>query len=310
MDRARWRDRAAMSALLLTAMISTAVTPTALSAGLRPQDPVAVDCLTVTPAAAARAALVSPNARAATVGVQAQVDRRGELTGRVIQAQSRAGSPLSIVLPAESFVGPAVGDLIVYTRHKAGASEVRALNLANGCDTRLAAPTEIVRSAVIDPTAASVYVHSVTRDARADAGVVRYDLVTGRPARILPPLRPPAGFGPIFATSLKWSLTGDNLGVQSCGFSRCLTRVADVTTGAIATFDRPGQGAFIGLTTGQLLTFADCPGQPCAVLSTDVASGAVWVIAEEAYSAEIQSDGRARTVLTIETPAGLEEVTL
>lgn len=308
MDRARRRDRAALPALLLTAMMSTAVTPAAISAGLRPASPV-VDCRTVTPATAARAAQASLNARAATVRVRARLHGRGELTGRVVTAQSEMGLPLSIVLPAESFVGPAVGDLIVYTRHSTGGgSEVRALDLSNGCDTRLAAPPEIVRSALIDPTAASVYVHSVTRAGRVDAGVTRYDLVNGKPATVLPPFRSPEGFGPIFATDLRWGLGTGALAVQSCGFSRCVTRVAEVVTGQIATFDRPGQGAFIGLTPRHLVTFAACPGLPCPVLSTDVVTGVVTVIAEEAYSAEIQSTGPGGTVIKIETAAGPVEV--
>lgn len=309
MDRARWCDRATLSAFLLIAMMSTAVIPAAMSAGLRPAAPGAVDCLTVTPATALHASLTTTNQRAATVRVQAQLAGRGELTGRLITAQSAAGTPLSIALPVESFVGPAVGDLIVYTRHSTGTgSEVRALNLANGCDTRLAAPREIVRSALIDPTAESIYVHSVTRAGRADAGVTRYDLITGKQATVLPPLRTPEGFGPIFATGLRWGLGTGALAVQSCGFSRCLTRVADIATGQIATLDGLRQGAFIGLTPRQLVTFAACPGLPCAVLSTDVATGAATVIAEEAYSAEVQLTGPEGTVVKIETSAGPVEV--
>jgi hypothetical protein len=309
MDRARWRDRAALSALLLIAMMSTAVTPAAISASLRPAAPAAVDCRSVTPAAAARAALASTNARAATVRIQAQLARRGELTGRVMTAQTTAGAPLSVVLPAESFVGPAVGDLIVYTRHSAGrGSEVRTVNLATGCDTLLASPPEIARSAVLDPAASAVYVHSVTRAGRADAGVVGYDLATGKSASVLPPLRAPEGFGPVFATDLSWDVDGRSLAVQSCGFSQCLTRVLDTASGAIATMDRPGQGGFIGLTRTHLLTFAGCPGLPCAVLSTDVVTGSVSVVADEAFAAELQPTAGGAAVLKIETSAGEVEV--
>jgi len=309
MDRAQWRDRAALSALLLIAMSSTAVTPAALSAGLRPPAAASVDCRTVPPAAAARGALASQNTRSASVRVQAQVARRGELTGRVLTAQGSAGAPHSIALPVESFVGPTVGDLIVYTRHSAATgSEVRALNLANGCDIRLATPTEIVRSAVMDATATSVYVHSVKRGSRADAGVVRYDLVTGRPDTLLPPLSAPEGFGPIFGTDLRWDVGDDTLAVQSCGFRRCLTRLVDIGTGEVTTFDQLGQGAFIALTSEHLLTFADCPGMPCAVLSTNLASGSVSVVAEDAYSAAVGTTGAAGTILVINTAAGQMEL--
>lgn len=309
MDRARWHDRAALSALLLIAMMSTAFTPAAMSAGPRPAAAADVDCRTVTPAAAVRAGLGEPNALASTVRKHAQVAGRGELTGRLLTAQSTAGSPLSVALPVESFVGPVVGDVVAYTRHSVGGgSEVRALNLANGCDIQLAAPPEIVRSALIDPAATSVYVHSVTRSGRADAGVVRYDLVTNKSTTMLPPLRVPEDFGPIFATDLRWDAAGAALAVQSCGFSRCLTRVVDIASGGTATFDRPGQGGFIGLSRTHLLTFADCPGLPCAILSTDVVSGSVSVVAEEAYGAEIQSTAVGSTVIKIETSAGQVEV--
>lgn len=309
MDRARWRDRASLSALLLIAMLSTAVTPAALSAGLRPPAAAAVDCQTVTPAAAARGALAAQNARTASVRVQAQVARRGELTGRILTAQSTAGTPLSIALPVESSVGPTVGDLIVYTRHSAvTGSEVRALNLASGCDVRLATPTEIVRSAVMDATASSVYVHSVKHGSRADAGVVRYELVAGTWDTVLPPLTAQEGFGPIFGTDLRWDVGGGVLAVQSCGFRRCLTRSLDIGTGEVTTFDRAGQGAFIALTREHLLTFADCPGLPCAVLSTNVANGSVSVVAEDAYSAFVKATGAAGTVLVIETAAGQMEL--
>lgn len=308
MDRAPWRDRAALPALLLIAMLSTAVTPAAMSAGLSPAG-ASVDCRTITPSDVAHGVLAAPNARAATVRVQAQLARRGELTGRVITSQSAAGVPISIVLPAESFVGPAVGDVVVYTGHSAAAgSQVRALNLASGCDVRLAAPAEIVRSALIDPSASAVYVHSVTRADRADAGVLRYDLVTGKAAMVLPPLSAPDGFGPIFGTDLRWDVYGQALAVQSCGFSLCLTRVVDISSGKITTFDRPGQGAFIGLTREHLLTFAGCPGLPCAVLSADVVTGSVSVIADEAFSAGVKATDPEGTVFVIETAAGQLEV--
>ncbi len=197
----------------------------------------------------------------------------------------------------------------MYTRYSAGpGSEVRALNLATGCDVRLAAPAEIVRSALIDPSASSVYVHSVTRAGRVDAGILRYDLVTGKASMVVPALRAPDGFGPIFGTDLRWDVHGRALAVQSCGFSTCLTRVVDVASGEMATFDGPGQGAFIGLTGEHLVTFASCPGMPCAVLSTDLVNGAVAVIAEEAYSAVVKSTSAEITVISIETIAGHREV--
>ena len=309
MKRARWRDRVGLPALLLIALMSTAVTPAAMTAGLRPAAISGVDCRAVTPAAVARDALDPPRGRGGSARVLAQLAKRGELTGRVLSAQTAAGAALSIALPVESFVGPTQGDLVVYTRNApATGSEVRALSLVSGCDTKLASPSEIVRSAVLDPKASAAYVHSVTRIGRADAGVTRYDLATGVAIQALPPLRPADDFGPIFGTDLEWSTGGDALAVQSCGFSSCLTRVLNVATGSLSTFDEPGQGAFIGLTADHLVTFADCLGLPCAVLSADVRTGAVSVLAAEASSATVVPAADGHAVVSIQTPAGNLEV--
>ena len=309
MSRARWRNRFGPPILLMTALFSTFVTPAALSAGLSPAAPVAIDCRNVTSVSVARAVLNGSSGRAAVARIQPQIAKRGELTGRVLSAQTAAGSAISIALPVESFVGPAVGDLVLYTRHSAETgSEVRAVSLVSGCDVRLAAPGEIVRSAVLDPLASSVYVHSVSRSGRADAGVARYDLATGKAVQALAPVRTPDRFGLIFGTELRWDMAGDRLAVQSCGFSRCLTRVLDVASGQVSTFDSVRQGAFIGLTETHLITFAGCHGLPCDVLSTDLATGSVSSLATEAFSAQLEASGAGTAALSIETSAGVVEV--
>jgi hypothetical protein len=239
------------------------------------------------------------------------VSKRGELSGRSLSATAGNGAALNVALPAESSVAAPVGDVIVYTRHSAATgSEVRALNLASGCDALIASPPEIVRSAVLGSDGTSLYVHSVARGARADAGVTRIDLSTGRVVPVLPGLRPTPDFGPIFGTSMQWSVAGSALAVQSCGFEWCLTRVLDTATARAATYEQPGQGAFIALTAEHLVTYADCPGLPCALLSTDLRSGAVAVLADSAGAVDVVpagADGGAQ--LTIETSAGNVQVT-
>ena len=308
MKRARWRNRVGLPALLMTALMSTAVTPAAMSAGLRPAEPVAIDCQTVTPATAATSANARPDGRRVAARVLPQIAGSGQLTGRTITGRTVAGREISISLPVESFVAPAVGDMVLYTRHSvATGSEVRALNLASGCDILLAAPAHIVRSAILDQSATHIYVHSVTRGARADAGVTRYELASGNSTQALAPVRLRAGFGPIFGTDLRWSVAGNSLAVQSCGFSRCLTRVLEATSGKVATYT-VGQGAFIGLTDAHLITFGQCPGLPCAVLSTDLATGSVSVLAPEGFSAQLKASGNGTAIVSIETSAGVVEV--
>lgn len=310
MDRARWRNRTALPTLLVTALLLTAIAPPAFSAGLLPQaHGPATDCATQPPAAAARAARGRLNARAAVARSHPQLGKRGELVGRVLTVPASGGAALSIALPVESWVAPATGDLILYTRHTpATGSEVRALNLADGCDVRLAAPNEIVRSAVLDPSATSVFVHSVTRAQRADAGVTRFDLVTEVASQVVPPLAASDTFGPIFGTELRWSVAGDALAVQSCGFRECLTRVLDQPSEALSTYDRGGQGQFIGLTRSHLVTFAGCPGLPCAVLSTSLSSTDVVVLADEAFAVTLTPTGAGDARLHIQTAAGIVEI--
>lgn len=309
MKRARWRNRVGLPFLLMSALLSTVVTPAAMSAGLRPAAGPGVDCRNATPSAVARAALARSGERQLGARVQPQLAERGELTGRVLSAQTATGAAVSIALPVESFVAPTVGDLVLYTRFSARTgSEVRAVNLANGCDIRLAAPAEIARSALLDRAANHVYVHSVTRAGRVDAGVTRHDLASGAGVQVLERARPPLDLGPIFGTDLRWSVAGDRLAVQSCGFSRCLTRVLDVATREVATYDTPGQGAFVGLTSRHLVTLAQCPGLPCAVLSTNLATGSVSTLASEAFSAHLTPSGTGAAVVSIATTAGVVEV--
>ena len=310
MDRARWRDRICpLAVLLMTALLLTALAPVSISAGLRAPAAPTVDCRSVTPAAAARAALAPDRGRFAAARVQSQVTKRGELTGRLVSAQTSSGAGISLALPVESSVAPVAGSLVIYTRNTPQTgSEVHAVNLDTGCDTRLASPAEIVRGAVLDPSATALYVHSVTRNGRQDAGITRVDLASGVVTQVVAPLPPSNEFGPTFGTGLHWSVDGKTLAVQSCGISSCRTRVLDVAGSKVATYDVAGQGEFIGLTVEHLVTFGDFAGQPGPVLSTDLDSGAVVVLADEAFGASMTAGADGHGVLAIQTTAGNVEV--
>jgi hypothetical protein len=209
---------------------------------------------------------------------RSQLGKRGELIGRALNARTASGAQVAVALPVESFVGEAVDDLVVYTQYTvATGSQVRALDLASGCNTLLAAPAEIVRSAVLSPDGASLYVHSVKRSGRADAGVTRFDLAAGTATSVVPGLLPNDRLGPIFGTSLQFSEDGGALAVQSCGFGECLTRVLNVVSGAVRTYDAPGQGEFISLDDVHLLTYAACGAMPCDVITTELATADVEV---------------------------------
>lgn len=238
-----------------------------------------------------------------------QFGATGELVGSRLELTTAAGRTAVVELPVESSVAEPIGDLLVYTEAPAGEpSSIYALDLASGCEARLATDDQVVRSAVIDPAGSALYVHSVSRVGRDDLGVSRIDLLTGRPQRVLPPLSESDVIGPTFGTGLHWSSGGDALAVQSCGFSSCRTRVLDVASGDVATYDAMGQGQFIGLTAHHLITYADCPGLPCDVLTARRPAGEVATLATGALTAALVRDANGRDVLRIESAAGTEEV--
>ncbi len=309
---ASWRDRIGPPSILLgSALMLTAAIPAATAVVSRPI-PGPVAACPGSPAKAARAAQrdgVQPD----NVGVRAEArfTSRGELTGRVLRLEHAARPAVSISLPPESFVSERTGDAIVYTRSGGGTgSEVHIIDVESGCDTIVARPAGIVRSAILDRTASAVYVHSVTRAGRKDAGVERHDLADKSVTTAVPPLAPSADTGPTFATELRWSIEGWSLTVQSCGFARCLSRILDIATGDLATIGGLDQGALIATTHGQLITFATCPGLPCPVVAFDVGSGLGQALADEAMDARVATRADGSHVLHIATAQGALEVEL
>jgi hypothetical protein len=307
MIRARWRYEVGPPSILLGIALAMIAVLSATSAAATPSAAADSGCPS-TPSRAARAALGESDDRAADYArVEHQLTRRGELTGRVLKLQ-RSGAPeLAVPLPAESFVGERVGDVIVYTRVAGGRSEVHLVDVVTGCDTRVATPDQIVRSAVLDASASAIYVHSVTGAGRRDAGVERHDLASGTVSRAVPPLAT-AELGLIFGTELRWSTDGSSLAVQSCGFAWCLTRIYEVATGLIATFDGSDQGALIGVSPAHLITFGACPGLPCAVRSVDRRTGSEEVLVEEAHGARLTPSQDGAALLSIQTAGGTIEV--
>jgi hypothetical protein len=304
MSRAHRRDQFGPPLMLLgIALLLTTAIPVVGFAASR-QSPVPALCPSAVEILAARDRHAAPGrARQA-----ADLSASGELTGQTLVVGTTAGER-SIALPVEAFVGQPAGDLLVYAAYTgATGSSIHLVDLASGCDKVAAAPTQIVRSAVLDPSGTALYVHSVSKKGRADNGVARLDLVGGISTTVVPPLPASDAFGPTFGTQLAWSVDGAALAVQSCGFAACRTRVLNLGSGTIATFDAPGQGAFIALTNDHLVTYGDCAGLPCTVLSTDLGTGVVTSLAEEAWSVD-DVPGLSGATISIETAAGKLEVT-
>jgi hypothetical protein len=308
-----WRQ--GLSAALLTAAIPVLVAV----AQVWPGAPVPVAlaqrgsraslaCPALDPATAGLAAGRMP-AGTSSVSLVDELDAAGSLTGHRLHLVTPGGLSEEIDLPVESAVAAPLGSLLVYAEAPAdGPSEVHGLDVESGCDTRLTTAPQVVRSAVIDPAGNALYVHSVSRITRHDLGVARLDLASGRMDQAVPPLPASAEFGPTFGTELRWSAGAELLLVQSCGFSSCRSRVLDIASGRLATYDRPGQGEFIGLTKRHLLTYADCAGVPCPVISTDLDTGIVSTLADEVEDADLGRDRAGRDVLRIERNGQTEEI--
>lgn len=311
MVRARWRNRIGPpSALLGLALLSSAaITASVAIAGSSRHSARHLGSCPDSPVEASRAAKREPAHGSATARSELRLSPRGEVIGRALRL--KGGSEAAIGLPVESFVAAQRGSAVVYTRYGDGrGSEVHLVDLETGCDTVIARPPEIVRSAMLDPDASAIYVHSVMKGSRRDGGVTRYDLASGAMTPVVPALQPVQRIGPIHGTELRWSVSGGSLTVQSCGFAECTSRVLEVAEGELAHIDGAGQGALVGTTDDHLITFASCPGLPCAVLSFDLRSGARTVIAAEALGASVEGGSGGRALLSIVTAEGDVEVEL
>lgn len=306
MSRARWRDQFGPPLMLLgIALLLTAAIPVVGFAAGR-QSPPPIACPEARDLVAARDRHAA--AGRAEPRLVAVLSTTGEISGQALSLDTVAG-PKTVALPAESFVGKAAGDLLVYTAYSAAAgSSVHLVDLANGCDKVATAAAQIVRSAVLDASGSVLYVHSVSKAGRRDNGVARLNLESGNTTTVVPPIAPSEPFGPTFGTQLAWSVDGAALAVQSCGFAACRTRVLEVASGVIATFDDPGQGAFIALTKNHLVTYGDCLGLPCAALSFELATGQRTTLADSASSVAVTPVTNGDAGLSIETANGTTEV--
>ena len=296
---------AVLMSLAITPLTSSTIGP-ALAAG--PYQPgAAVSCL-LTPAAAGRAAMRHDARTNAAAIRHEKLNGNGELVGRDVAIHAANGRDDVIDLPVESFIAQPSGDALVYTRVVGGHSEIHVVDLAVGCDTLVARPREIARSALIGLDGTSVYVHSVTAKGRADAGVTRYPLDGGDPELVVPPLPDDDTFGVTFGTQLAWGTDGATLAAQSCAIDQCRTRLLDLATDEITMYDAPGQGELVGVSAAHVVAFAACTGLPCAVISVDRGAGTTRVLAAEAWSAALTNGPGDTAVVSIETSAGTVEI--
>jgi hypothetical protein len=193
-------------------------------------------------------------------------------------------------LGAESFAAGPFGRVVVVGSDDGTSSRLDALDAGSECTWSIAEERSVIRRATIDPTGANLYEARVDRATRADLGLWLRPTDGHSPARrILPPLAPDARFGRTFSTELVWDLAGDRLSVQSCGELACRTRTVAPLGRPPRTLDAPDLGPLVGLDGERVVTYEACRGLPCAIVSTDLATGDRRLLAPEAGLAVLVS---------------------
>ncbi|MBI2763932.1 MAG: hypothetical protein HYX54_09330 [Chloroflexi bacterium] len=236
---------------------------------------------------------------AATAGTwwtqEARLDAAGTLTGWALMLGSPQGETLSVELPPASIVtGPTAGVVVAATDDGTG-SAIQILEGPRQCSRLVSVEGAIVRRAILEPGRDGLIAHLLDRENRYDLGIWRISLDGLRRVPLLPPIADAvlasAGIDRVWATDLRLSGNGEALAVQSCDPQTCITRVLDLRSRRVTVLDEP-HGAVIGFSGRFLLTEAACAGQPCDVLSWDLATRRSDVVATGASGAAVSNDGR------------------
>lgn len=230
------------------------------------------------------------------------LDPNGELVGRTLVAGRAAKTTLTMQLGVESMARGPEGGMLIVTSDDGQASQVRVVSIADGCSWLVHRDPNVVRSAILDPLAGRAYAHVVQRETRTDLGTFR--LSGGDPdaalERILEPLPAQPDLGPIWATELRLAAKGDALAVQSCSDKGCLTRVVSLEAFGkpVTTVRGEGQGSIIGIAGDRIVTWAFCPGFPCAVQAWTAGAGKPATLVNRAVGAGLTRDGRYLVVVS------------
>ena len=244
-----------------------------------------------------------------------RLDTAGTLLGRRLSIGAGADTAGGLDLPAESSVTGPVGGLIVVTADDGSRSTVRVLSGAAGCGLVIHETDAVVRTAILDRHDHSVVAHLVDRATRADLGTWRLAIApaTAAEARLVaPPLGALAPtVGTVWGTGLLLDAQGTHLAVQSCADLGCLTRVFDLRHSAAAPLVIQGaaEGPMLGFAGGTLVTWAACPGYPCAILAWDPATSRSRTLLSAASAAAMTADGR-RLVAVQSDAAGSQTIEL
>jgi hypothetical protein len=248
-----------------------------------------------------------------------RLDANGLITGHRLFVGAGHTASATLDLPVESSVSGPVGGVAVVVADDGIASSVRLVSAAAGCGMTINSTGSVVRSAILNPHDGSVLAHLLERDTRADLGTWRISPPasgnagsSGSPgtweARLV---APPIGalareIGTVWATALQLDAAGANLAVQSCTDLGCLTRVfdlADPEAGALVVRGAD-QGPLLGFAGRELITWAACPGYPCAIHAWDPATGKSRLLVDRASGAALTRDGRRLVAIVQDARSG------
>jgi len=245
-----------------------------------------------------------------------RLDAAGALLGRRLSIGAAAITAGGLDLPAESSVSGPVGGLIVVPADDGSRSTVRVLSAAAGCGIVIHETDAVVRTAILDRHDHSVVAHLVDRATRADLGTWRLAIAPAPAAAEVRLVAPPLGalaptVGTVWGTGLLLDAQGTHLAVQSCADLGCLTRVFDLRHSAAAPLVIQGaaEGPMLGFAGGTLVTWAACPGYPCAILAWDPGTSRSRTLLSAASAAAMTADGR-RLVAVQSDAAGSQTIEL
>ncbi len=168
---------------LVAVGISGVTGPAAMVAGDPPWDP---------PPCPAKA-VVTPAVDTATGAwfrIDPMLDGGGTLASQRLEVGTAAGAARWLQLPPESFASGPVDGLVVVGADDGRASRLQLVDPARGCATVVGREGSVIRSAVLAPRGDVIFEHRVNRMTRADEGVWRRSVSTGRTTRVLRPMPP------------------------------------------------------------------------------------------------------------------------
>ena len=234
-----------------------------------------------------------------------RLDAAGTLLGRRLSVGRASTVAGSLDVPAESAVSGPVGGLVVVAADDGSRSTVEVVSAATGCGLVIHETGAVVRTAVLDRRDRSVLAHLVDRATRADLGIWRLALVPAGASEarlVAPPLGGAlaSAVGTVWGTSLLLDAAGTHLAVQSCADLGCLTRIFDLAhaSNQPVVIRGAAEGPMLGFAGTTLVTWAACPGYPCALLAWDIGSGRSRELIASAGAAAMTGDGRRLVALT------------